>query len=207
MSTAVGDEAASRPASPATRRPSSSSLEAIDKAGYTAGEQIAIGLDCAASEFYKGRKYHLEGEGSAPPNGPTCWPPGSTVPDHQHRGRHARRRLGRLENPQRPPGQKVQLVGDDLFVTNTKILERGIRKASPIPSSSRSTRSARSPRPSPPSRWPSAPAGRTSSSHRSGETEDSTIADIAVGHQRRPDQDRLDEPQRPHRKVQPAAAA
>jgi enolase len=106
-------------------------LEAIDKAGYTAGEQIAIGLDCAASEFYKDGKYHLAGEGLqlSAPSGPTSWPPGSTstpssrIEDGMHEGdwdgwKHLTERLGK----------KVQLVGDDLFVTNTKILKEGIDK-------------------------------------------------------------------------------
>ena len=75
-------------------------LEAIEKAGYSAGEQIALGLDCAASEFYKDGKYHLEAEGLTLDAGRVDRHPRDLVrqvPDHQHRGRHGRRRLGRLE--------------------------------------------------------------------------------------------------------------
>jgi enolase len=80
MSTAVGDEGGFAPSVASHEAAIQMILEAIDKAGYTAGEQIALGLDCAASEFYKDGKYHLEGEGLtlSPRNGPTCWPPGST---------------------------------------------------------------------------------------------------------------------------------
>src|SRR6185503_18189133 len=63
MSTAVGDEGGFAPNVASHEAAIQMILEAIDKAGYTAGEQIAIGLDCAASEFYKDGKYHLEGEG------------------------------------------------------------------------------------------------------------------------------------------------
>ena len=63
MPTAVGDEGGFAPAWKATKPRMQLILQAIEKAGYTAGEQIAIGLDCAASEFYKDGKYVLEGEG------------------------------------------------------------------------------------------------------------------------------------------------
>src|SRR5881396_2516319 len=63
MSTAVGDEGGFAPSVPNHEAAIQLILDAIDKAGYTAGEQIAIGLDCAASEFYKDGKYKLEGEG------------------------------------------------------------------------------------------------------------------------------------------------
>ena len=159
-------------------------LEAIDKAGYTAGEQIAIGLDCAASEFYKDGKYHLEGEGltlTAPEwtDILATWCdkyPIISIEDGMHEGdwdgwKHLSERLG----------QKVQLVGDDLFVTNTKILKEGIAKGvansilikinqiGTLTETFAAIEMAKR-------------AGWTAViSHRSGETEDSTIADIAVG--------------------------
>jgi hypothetical protein len=106
---------------------------------------------------------------------------GRQVPDHQHRRRHGRRRLGRLEDPDRSLGKKVQIVGDDLFVTNTKILKEGIDKGiansilikinqiGTLTETFAAIEMAKR-------------AGYTAViSHRSGETEDSTIADIAVG--------------------------
>jgi enolase len=77
-------------------------------------------------------------------------------------------------------GAKCQLVGDDVFVTNVKRLAEGIGRGSPIRSWSRSTRSARSPRRWRPSRWRTSAGYTAVMSHRSGETEDSTIADLAV---------------------------
>jgi enolase len=131
MSTAVGDEGGFAPSVASHEAAIQLILEAIDKAGYTAGTQIALGLDCAASEFYKDGKYHLEGEGlqlSAPEwtDILATWCdkyPIISVEDGMHEGdwdgwKHLTERLGK----------KVQLVGDDLFVTNTKILKEGIDK-------------------------------------------------------------------------------
>ena len=109
MTTAVGDEGGFAPNVASHEAAIQLILEAIDKAGYEAGEQIAIGLDCAASEFYKDGKYHLEGEGLTLTRRRVDRHPrhlGRQVPDHQHRRRHARGRLGRLEAPQRAPGQE-----------------------------------------------------------------------------------------------------
>src|SRR5881296_93530 len=131
MSTAVGDEGGFAPSVPNHEAAIQLILDAIDKAGYTAGEQIAIGLDCAASEFYKDGKYKLEGEGlslSAPEwtDILATWAdkyPIISIEDGMAEGdwdgwKHLTERLG----------QKLQLVGDDLFVTNTKILREGIEK-------------------------------------------------------------------------------
>jgi len=103
-------------------------------------------------------------------------------------------------------GKKVQIVGDDLFVTNTKILKEGIDKGiansilikinqiGTLTETFAAIEMAKR-------------AGYTAViSHRSGETEDSTICRHRRGHQRRPDQDRLAEPLRPHGQVQPVAA-
>ncbi|MFM1907135.1 MAG: hypothetical protein RLZZ591_812, partial [Pseudomonadota bacterium] len=159
-------------------------LQAIDKAGYTAGEQIALGLDCAASEFYKDGKYHLEGEGlvlSAQEwtDMLATWVdkyPIISIEDGMAEGDWDGWKLltDRL-------GKSVQIVGDDLFVTNTKILKEGIDKGiansilikinqiGTLTETFEAIEMAKR-------------AGYTAViSHRSGETEDSTIADIAVG--------------------------
>ena len=160
-------------------------LEAIDKAGYTAGEQIALGLDCAASEFYKDGQYVLEGEGGLKLSAAgwtdmlASWVdkyPILSIEDGMAESdwdgwKHLAERLGK----------KVQLVGDDLFVTNTKILKEGIEKGvansilikinqiGTLTETFAAIEMAKR-------------AGWTNViSHRSGETEDSTIADIAVG--------------------------
>ena len=184
MSTAVGDEGGFAPNVAGHEAAILLILEAIDKAGYTAGEQIALGLDCAASEFYKDGKYHLEGEGLVLSAGEwtdmlATWCdkyPIISIEDGMHEGdwegwKHLTDRLG----------QKVQLVGDDLFVTNTKILKEGIEKGvansilikinqiGTLTETFAAIEMAKR-------------AGYTAViSHRSGETEDSTIADIAVG--------------------------
>jgi len=184
MSTAVGDEGGFAPNVAGHEAAILLILEAIDKAGYTAGEQIALGLDCAASEFYKDGKYHLEGEGLVLSAGEwtdmlATWCdkyPIISIEDGMHEGdwegwKHLTDRLG----------QKVQLVGDDLFVTNTKILKEGIEKGvansilikinhiGTLTDTFAAIEMAKR-------------AGYTAViSHRSGETEDATIADIAVG--------------------------
>jgi enolase len=159
-------------------------LEAIEKAGYKPGEQIALGLDCAASEFFKNDKYELEGEGLS--LSATEWTdilaswaqkyPIISIEDGMAEGDWAGWKLlnDRL-------GKKVQIVGDDLFVTNTKILQRGIdegvansilikiNQIGTLTETFSAIEMAKR-------------AGWTNViSHRSGETEDSTIADIAVG--------------------------
>jgi enolase len=189
MPTSVGDEGGFAPNVASHEAAIQLILEAIDKAGYTAGEQIALGLDCAASEFYKdgpnGTKiYHLESEGlqlTAPEwtDILATWVdkyPIISIEDGMHEGdwdgwKHLNNRLGK----------KVQLVGDDLFVTNTKILQRGIdegvansilikiNQIGTLTETFSAIEMAKC-------------AGWTSViSHRSGETEDNTIADIAVG--------------------------
>jgi hypothetical protein len=209
MPTSVGDEGGFAPNVASHEAAIQLILEAIDKAGYTAGEQIAIGLDCAASEFYKDGKYHLEGEGltlSAPEwtDILATWCdkyPIISIEDGMHEGdwdgwKHLNERLGK----------KVQMVGDDLFVTNTKILQEGIDQG----------RGQLHPHQDQPDRH----ADRDLRRHRDGQArrldgrhQPPQRRDRRQHHrrhrggqQRRPDQDRLDEPQRPHRQVQPAAA-
>ena len=184
MPTSVGDEGGFAPNVDSHEAAIQLILEAIDKAGYTAGEQIAIGLDCAASEFYKDGKYHLEGEGLTLSSGEWTdmlagWCdkyPIVSIEDGMHEGDWDGWKLltDRLV-------KKVQLVGDDLFVTNTRILEEGIKKGiansilikiNQIGTLSETFAAIEMAK----------RAGYTSViSHRSGETEDSTIADIAVG--------------------------
>ena len=185
MTTAVGDEGGFAPNVESHEAAIQMILEAIDKAGYTAGEQIAIGLDCAASEFYKDGKYHLDGEGGLKLSAQewtdmlATWCdkyPIISIEDGMHEGDWDGWKI--LSNRL---GKKVQLVGDDLFVTNTKILERGIKegvansiliKINQIGTLTETFAAIEMAK----------RAGWTNViSHRSGETEDSTIADIAVG--------------------------
>jgi len=184
MTTAVGDEGGFAPNVASHEAAIQMILEAIEKAGYKPGEQIAIGLDCAASEFHKDGKYHLDGEGLVltPPEWTdilASWCdkyPIVSIEDGMGESdwegwRHLTEKLG----------DKVQLVGDDLFVTNTRILkdgiERGIANSILIKINQIGTLSETFAAIEMAKR-----AGWTSViSHRSGETEDSTIADIAVG--------------------------
>ncbi len=184
MSVAVGDEGGFAPNVPGHEAAIQMILDAISAAGYTAGEQIAIGLDCAASEFYKDGKYELEGEslsltGEQWIDMLATWVdkyPIISIEDGMAEGDWDGWKLltERL-------GQKVQIVGDDLFVTNTKILKEGIDKGiansilikinqiGTLTETFAAIEMAKR-------------AGYTAIiSHRSGETEDSTIADIAVG--------------------------
>jgi enolase len=184
MSIAVGDEGGFAPNVPSHEAAIQMILDAIDKAGYTAGEQIVLGLDCAASEFYKDGLYHLNGEGLKLDAGQwtdmlATWAdkyPIISIEDGMAEGDWDgwKTLTDRL-------GQKVQLVGDDLFVTNTKILQEGIDKGvansilikinqiGTLTETFAAIEMAKR-------------AGYTAViSHRSGETEDTTIADIAVG--------------------------
>jgi enolase len=185
ISTAVGDEGGFAPKVEGGHEAAIQLiLQAIDKAGFVAGEHIALGLDCAASEFYKDGKYHLEGEGlvlSAQEwtDMLATWVdkyPIISIED------------GMAENDwdgwkilTDRLGKNVQIVGDDLFVTNTKIFKEGIDKGiansilikinqiGTLTETFAAIEMAKR-------------AGYTAViSHRSGETEDSTIADIAVG--------------------------
>jgi len=184
MSTAVGDEGGFTPSVENHEAAIQLILQAIDKAGYTAGEQIAIGLDCAASEFYKDGHYHLQGEGlvlsaEAWTDMLATWVdkyPIISIEDGMAEGDWDGWKVltDRL-------GKQVQIVGDDLFVTNTKIFKEGIDKGiansilikinqiGTLTETFACIEMAKK-------------AGYTAViSHRSGETEDSTIADIAVG--------------------------
>lgn len=188
LSTAVGDEGGFAPNfSGGTEEALESVLEAIKKAGYKAGEQITIALDCAASEFYVDGKYnYAKFEGEA-----------GKVRSREEQVDYLAELIEKYpidsiedgcgENDWEAwnmltakIGDKCQLVGDDLFVTNVKFLERGIKeksansiliKVNQIGTLSETLDAIEM----------AHKAGFTAViSHRSGETEDATIADIAV---------------------------
>ncbi|WP_374437040.1 phosphopyruvate hydratase [Inhella sp.] len=185
MSTAVGDEGGFAPNVENHEAAIQMILQAIEMAGYTPGTQIALALDCAASEFYADGVYTLEGEGGIKLNAAqwtdmlATWVdkyPIISIEDGMAEGDWDGWKLltERL-------GTKVQIVGDDLFVTNTKILKEGIEKGiansilikinqiGTLTETFAAIEMAKR-------------AGYTAViSHRSGETEDNTIADIAVG--------------------------
>jgi enolase len=109
LSTSVGDEGGFAPNLPPTKKRCKAIMEAIDKAGYKAGENVILALDCAASEFYKDGKYHLEGEGKSFTSGRVYRLPGrprQPLPDHLHRRRPGRIRLGWLEAADRQDRQQ-----------------------------------------------------------------------------------------------------
>ncbi|GAB3654978.1 phosphopyruvate hydratase [Ramlibacter alkalitolerans] len=187
MSVAVGDEGGFAPNVENHEAAIQMILQAIERAGYKPGEQIALGLDCASSEFYKEGEnlYDLSGsEGEKLSPGQwvdtlESWAgkyPIISIEDGMAEGDWDGWKLltERL-------GQRVQLVGDDLFVTNTKILKEGIEKniansilikINQIGTLSETFAAIEMAK----------RANYTAViSHRSGETEDSTIADIAVG--------------------------
>ena len=184
MSTSVGDEGGFAPNLPSNEAALQLLMEAIDAAGFTAGTDIVIALDCAASEFYRDGKYHLDAEGLALSSGEfadylATWVdkyPIISIEDGMAENDWDGWQLlsNRLKS-------KVQLVGDDLFVTNTRILAEGIRRGiansilikinqiGTLTETFAAIEMAKR-------------AGYTSViSHRSGETEDTIIADIAVG--------------------------
>ncbi len=184
MSTAVGDEGGFAPNVANHEAAIQMILQAIEKAGYRPGEQIALGLDCAASEFHKEGRYMLDGEGlqlsaeewTAMLAGWCDKYPIISIEDGM-----AEADWAGWAHLTQVLGKRVQLVGDDLFVTNTKILKEGIEKRvansilikinqiGTLTETFAAIEMAKR-------------AGWTAViSHRSGETEDSTIADIAVG--------------------------
>jgi enolase len=184
LTTAVGDEGGFAPSVANHEAAIKLILQAIEQAGYEPGTQIALGLDCAASEFYKDGKYQLDGEGMSLTSadfanllGTWC----DKYPIISIEDGMAENDWDGWANLTRQLGSKVQLVGDDLFVTNTKILKEGIQKniansilikinqIGTLTETFAAIEMAKR-------------AGYTAViSHRSGETEDSTIADIAVG--------------------------
>jgi len=183
MSTAVGDEGGFAPNLSSNEEAIEVILEAIEKAGFKAGKDIYLGLDCASSEFYKDGKYVLESEGKSFSSEQFVdylanWVnkyPIITIEDGLEESDWAGWAV-----LTKKLGNKVQLVGDDLFVTNTKILKQGIDqgiansiliKVNQIGTLTETLDAIKM----------AHNAGYTAIvSHRSGETEDVTIADLVV---------------------------
>ena len=184
MNTAVGDEGGFAPNLPSNEAALAVIAKAVANAGYTLGEDITLALDCASSEFYKNGQYDLAGEGRAfDAEGFADYLGG--LCDHYP--------IVSIEDGMdesdwdgwayltKTLGSRCQLVGDDLFVTNTTILSRGIEqgvgnsiliKFNQIGTLSETLDAI----------GMAQKAGFTAViSHRSGETEDTTIADLAVG--------------------------
>ncbi|GAB2998692.1 enolase [Arenimonas maotaiensis] len=183
LSTAVGDEGGFAPDLRSNEEALETILEAIAKAGYTAGDDVLLGLDVASTEFFENGKYNLLGEGKRLSSEQfaeflTDWSrkyPIITIEDGMAEDDWAGWKL-----LTQSIGKKVQLVGDDLFVTNPKIFQDGIDqqvanailiKVNQIGTLTETLQAIAM-----------ADANRYAAivSHRSGETEDTTIADIAV---------------------------
>ena len=184
ISTAVGDEGGFAPSVASHEAAIQMIIQAIEVAGYKPGEQIALGLDCAASEFYKDGRYVLAGEGLSLTGEEWTGMLASWVDKYPIISIEDGMAEGDWEGWKHQTdvlGKRVQLVGDDLFVTNTKILQQGIDrgvansiliKINQIGTLTETFAAIELAKRS----------GYTAViSHRSGETEDSTIADIAVG--------------------------
>jgi enolase len=183
LSTAVGDEGGFAPNLPSNEAALEAIAEAVDKAGYTLGSDVTLALDCAASEFYRDGVYELAGEGKHFSSESftdyladlASHHPIISIEDGLDESDWDGWKL--LTDK---IGDRIQLVGDDLFVTNTQILREGIDKGvansilikfNQIGSLSETLDAIAMAR----------GAGYTAViSHRSGETEDTTIADLAV---------------------------
>jgi enolase len=183
LATAIGDEGGFAPNLASNEEALQLLIEAIEKAGFTPGTDIALGLDVASTEFYRDGQYHLDGEGKSLSSEAlvdllASWCdkyPIVTIEDAMAEDDWAgwKTLTDRL-------GSRIQLVGDDLFVTNTTRLARGIEmgvansilvKVNQIGTLTETLEAVELAQRS----------GYTAViSHRSGETEDSTIADLAV---------------------------
>jgi enolase len=183
LNTAVGDEGGFAPDLPSNEAAITTILEAIDKAGYKAGKDIFLGLDVASTEFYKDGVYELESEGRKFNSaefadylaGLVSKYPIVTVEDGMSEGDWEGWAI-----LTRKLGNRVQLVGDDLFVTNTKIFAEGIAKkiANAILVKPNQIGTLTETLAAIDMAFKAKYAAVVS--HRSGETEDSTIADIAA---------------------------
>jgi enolase len=183
FSTAVGDEGGFAPAIGSSREALDFILRAVEAAGYKPGDDVLLGLDCAASEYFKDGEYRMTGEGRTFSSAEMADYLAQLAADYP---------IASIEDGMAEDdwagwklltdkvGDRVQLVGDDLFVTNVKRLEKGIEegiansiliKVNQIGTLSETIDAVRLAQSS----------GYTAvMSHRSGETEDSTIADLAV---------------------------
>ncbi|WP_417727948.1 phosphopyruvate hydratase [Roseovarius sp.] len=183
LATGVGDEGGFAPNLSSTRDALDFILKSIEKAGYRPGEEIYLGLDCAATEYYKGGKYEISGEGLSLSSAENVAYLQALVADYP---------IISIEDGMAEDdwegwraltealGDKVQLVGDDLFVTNPARLAMGIErgcansmlvKVNQIGTLTETLQAV-----------DMAHRARMTNvmSHRSGETEDATIADLAV---------------------------
>jgi enolase len=184
LNTAVGDEGGFAPNLGSNEEALTVIIEAVEKAGYVMDKDITLAMDCAASEFYVDGKYDLKGEGKVFDSEGF----GDFLADLSRKYPIVSIEDGLDESDwdgwaslTKKIGDKVQLVGDDLFVTNTKILKRGIDngignsiliKFNQIGTLTETLEAIR---------MAQAAGFSVVISHRSGETEDSTIADLAVG--------------------------
>ncbi|AJQ94693.1 phosphopyruvate hydratase [Gynuella sunshinyii] len=184
LSTAVGDEGGFAPNLESNAAALAAIKEAVEAAGYKLGTDITLAMDCASSEFYEDGKYNMKGEGKVFTSNEfsdylakLCEEyPIVSIEDGQDESD-----WDGFAYQTKVLGDKIQLVGDDLFVTNTKILKEGIEKGiansilikfNQIGSLSETLAAIKMAK----------DAGYTAViSHRSGETEDATIADLAVG--------------------------
>ncbi len=183
LATAVGDEGGFAPNLSSTRAALDFIMASIEKAGFKAGDEVVLALDCAATEFFKNGKYEISGEGlSLDPHGMAQYL-ADLCADYPIKSIEDGMSEDDFEGWKAVTemiGEKVQLVGDDLFVTNPKRLAMGIEKGmansllvkvNQIGTLSETLAAV-------------SMAQRASytavMSHRSGETEDTTIADLAV---------------------------
>ncbi|MCI1143896.1 MAG: phosphopyruvate hydratase [Sphingomonas aquatilis] len=183
LATGVGDEGGFAPNIASTEEALGFIMQSIEKAGYTPGDDVMLALDCAATEFYKDGRYNISGEGKVLESGAMAeyladltrrYPIFSIEDGMSEDDWEGWKALTDLI------GDKVQLVGDDLFVTNPKRLKRGIEggyansllvKVNQIGTLTETLEAVNM-----------AQRNRYTAvmSHRSGETEDATIADLAV---------------------------
>ena len=183
LSTGIGDEGGFAPNLSSTRDALDFILQAIEKAGYKAGEDVYLALDCAATEYFQDGKYHMKGEGvslSSEENVAYLTALVNDYPIISIEDGLAEDDWAGWNALTAALGARIQLVGDDLFVTNPNRLADGIRqksansmlvKANQIGSLSETLKAVDM----------AHRAGFTNvMSHRSGETEDTTIADLAV---------------------------
>jgi enolase len=184
MSTAVGDEGGFAPDLPTHAAALDMIVEAIGKAGYSAGQDVMLALDCAASEFYKDGSYVLESENKKLSSAQFCdylsdlagrYPIVSIEDGMAENDWEGWKTLtGRL-------GRKLQLVGDDIFVTNPAILREGIQQGAANAILIKVNQIGTLTETFSAIELAKRAGYGTVISHRSGETEDTTIADIAVG--------------------------
>jgi enolase len=184
MSTAVGDEGGFAPDLPTHAAALDMIVEAIGKAGYSAGQDVMLALDCAASEFYKDGAYVLESENKKLSSAQFCdylsdlagrYPIVSIEDGMAENDWEGWKTLtGRL-------GRKLQLVGDDIFVTNPAILREGIQQGAANAILIKVNQIGTLTETFSAIELAKRAGYGTVISHRSGETEDTTIADIAVG--------------------------